>query len=191
MTAMQVSELAISVNSGPTKFETVNCIPANDTPHAMIAGATSMARRHPAITTMRYAGMKSEIIAQRRPTIALSASTGKPVMLASVVTGMPIDPNATGAVLASRQMPAAKNGLKPSPASIAPETATGAPKPAAPSMKAPKEKAMNIACRRRSFDSPPTESLMTSNLPVSTARRYSMMAAKTIHAIGNMPNAAP
>jgi hypothetical protein len=29
------------------------------------------------------------------------------VMPASVVTGMPIDPNATGAVLASRQMPAA------------------------------------------------------------------------------------
>ena len=51
--------------------------------------------------------MKSEIIAHRRPTIALSDITGSPVMLASVVTGMPIDPNATGAVLASRQMPAA------------------------------------------------------------------------------------
>ena len=49
----------------------------------------------------------TEIIAHRRPTIALSASTGSPVTSASVVTGMPIDPNATGAVLASRQMPAA------------------------------------------------------------------------------------
>ena len=51
--------------------------------------------------------MMTEIIAHSRPTIALSASTGRPVTLASVVTGMPIDPNATGAVLASRQMPAA------------------------------------------------------------------------------------
>ena len=43
----------------------------------------------------------------QRPTIALSGSTGRPVTLASVVTGMPIEPKATGAVLASRQMPAA------------------------------------------------------------------------------------
>ena len=50
---------------------------------------------------------KFEIIAHSWPTIALSGSTGSPVTLASVVTGMPIDPNATGAVFASRQMPAA------------------------------------------------------------------------------------
>ena len=51
--------------------------------------------------------MMTEIIAHSRPTIALSASTGSPVTFASVTTGTPIDPNATGAVLASRQMPAA------------------------------------------------------------------------------------
>ena len=51
--------------------------------------------------------MMSEMIAHNRPTMALSGSTGNPVMPASVVTGMPIDPNATGAVLAIRQMPAA------------------------------------------------------------------------------------
>lgn len=44
--------------------------------------------------------MTIEIIADRRPTMALSGSTGNPVMPASVVTGMPIDPNATDAVLA-------------------------------------------------------------------------------------------
>ena len=38
-------------------------------------------------------------------------------------------------------------------------------------MNAPNEKAMNIACRRRSSVRLPTESLMISNLPVSTARR--------------------
>jgi hypothetical protein len=65
--------------------------------------------------------------------------------------------------------------------------ATGAPKPAAPSMNAPNEKAMNIACSRRSSVRPPTESLMISNFPVSTASRYSMIEAKTIHAIGKRP----
>jgi hypothetical protein len=58
-------------------------------------------------------------------------------------------------------------------------------------MNAPNEKAMNIACRRRSFVSPPTESLMISNLPVSTASRYNMIELNTIHAIGKIPNAAP
>ena len=69
MTAMHVSELARSVSSGPTKFDTGNGMPANDRPHAIIAGATSSARSQPAITTMRYPGMKSEIIAHSRPTI--------------------------------------------------------------------------------------------------------------------------
>ncbi|MND05989.1 hypothetical protein D3C83_270990 [compost metagenome] len=54
-------------------------------------------------------------------------------------------------------------------------------------MKAPNEKAMNIAWRRRSSVRLPTESLMISNFPVSTARRYSMIEANTIHAIGNTP----
>jgi hypothetical protein len=51
--------------------------------------------------------MMIEISAHMRPTMAESGSTGSPVTAASVVTGMPIEPNATGAVLASRQMPAA------------------------------------------------------------------------------------
>jgi hypothetical protein len=51
--------------------------------------------------------MMMETIAQSRPTMAESGSTGSPVTAASVVTGMPMAPKATGAVLASRQMPAA------------------------------------------------------------------------------------
>ena len=86
--------------------------------------------------------MKSDTGAQIRPTLALRSASGKPVMPAKVITGMPMDPKATGAVLANRQMPAAKNGSKPSPASIPAATATGAPNPAAPSMNAPKAKAI-------------------------------------------------
>jgi hypothetical protein len=72
-----------------------------------IAGHTSNARFGPAITTTRYAGIITEIIAHNLPVIALRAIDGRPVTLASVVMGMPIEPNATGAVFASRQMPAA------------------------------------------------------------------------------------
>ncbi len=84
---------------------------------------------------------------------------------------MPIEPNATGAVLASRQMPAAKNGEKPSPVSIAAATATGVPKPG---------RALDERAERRTRSAspagggpsvrPPIESLMISKLPVSSVR---------------------
>ncbi len=59
--------------------------------------------------------------------------------------GVPIAPQATGAVLAMRQSKAAWNGWNPSPTRNAAEIATGAPNPAAPSIKAPKEKATSTA----------------------------------------------
>ncbi len=51
--------------------------------------------------------MKSDTGAQMRPTPALKRSRGRPVVTASVVMGMPMEPKATGAVLANRQMAAA------------------------------------------------------------------------------------
>ena len=60
--------------------------------------------------------------------------------------GAPSAPNATVAVSARSDMPAAASGEKPSPISIAALTATGVPKPAAPSKKAPKQKAMSRSC---------------------------------------------
>jgi hypothetical protein len=50
----------------------------------------------------------------------------------------------------------------------APEIATGVPNPAAPSMNAPKLKAMRIAWMRRSLEIDATESLSTSNSPLTT-----------------------
>jgi hypothetical protein len=115
--------------------------------------------------------MISETGAQMRPTHADSSASGSPVVPASVTIGMPIDPNATGAVFASMQMPAAKNGEKPRPVSMAAATATGVPKPAAPSMNAPNANAISKACSRRSDVRPPIESLMISNFPVSSVIR--------------------
>ena len=45
--------------------------------------------------------------AHNRPVIALRPISGSPVTWARVTTGMPSEPNATGAVLAMRQMNAA------------------------------------------------------------------------------------
>jgi hypothetical protein len=45
--------------------------------------------------------------------------------------------------LAISDSPAAASGEKPSPINMAPVTATGVPKPEAPSKKAPKQKAIS------------------------------------------------
>ena len=54
---------------------------------------------------------------------------------------------------------------------MAAATATGVPKPAAPSMNAPKAKAISSACRRGSSVRWPMESLSSSNLPLSSVTR--------------------
>jgi len=101
--------------------------------------------------------------------MALRASLSSPVISPSVRIGTPMDPQATGAVLAIRQSRAAWNGRKPSPTRNAAEIATGAPKPAAPSMNAPNEKAISTAWSRRSPERRAIDAFMTSNSPVATA----------------------
>ena len=82
-----------------------------------------------------------------------------------------MEPNATGTVFASRQMLAAKNGSNPRPTSMAAAMATGVPNPAAASMKPLKQNAISRACTGRSLVMWPSESLIISNLPVSTVIR--------------------
>ena len=119
--------------------------------------------------------------------IALSSRESKPVTAASVRIGVPIAPNATGAVLAINARPAASRGGNPSPSSSAAEIATGVPKPAAPSMNAPKEKAIRSACIRRSADRWAIEARITANFPVMTVRLYRKMAFRMIQPIGRIP----
>src|ERR1035437_7919641 len=125
------------------------------------------------------------------PATPFTRSRGNPVIPASVITGIPMDPNATGAVFASRQIDDAYSEEKPRPTIIAAATATGVPNPAQPSMKAPKVKAISNACIRFSDVIDPIESLMTSNLPVLTVTSYSTNAQNTIHEIGKIPKQAP
>ncbi len=109
------------------------------------AGHTPSMPRHPTCAATSQKGTMSEKSGSCRPTIALSESRSRPVMSASVVNGVPSEPKATGAVLPMSASFAASSGLKPRPIINAPVMATGAPKPAAPSMKAPKLNAMSRA----------------------------------------------
>jgi hypothetical protein len=103
-----------------------------------------------------------------RPTIAERSLSGRPVTFARVISGVPMAPKATGAVLPISDRPAAGSGRKPRPISIAAEIAMGVPKPAAPSMKAPKLKAISSTWMRRSLASPAMVCRTVSNFPVLT-----------------------
>jgi hypothetical protein len=135
-------------------------------------------RRQPAKTTTRYAGVMIENSASWRPAIAESARVvawvSWPSIGASrppsVVIGMPSEPKATGVVLARRPSVAAVIGGKPRPASIDAVIATGAPKPAIPSISAPKQKATRITWIRRSPVARASDRRMTSKSPLATDR---------------------
>ena len=109
----------------------------------------------------------------------------------SVTTGMPIDPKATGAVLASNASTAALIGSNPRLARIAAEMATGAPKPAIPSIRAPKQNATSSAWTRRSSVSRVSERRITSKSPLAMVRLWKKTALSTIQLIGHSPFAIP
>src|SRR5690348_127098 len=98
---MASNDARISVRSGPIKLETRNWVPAKVMPQAAAAGSTDFKPFHPDITIIRYEGINNDTGAQMRPTPALNRSTGRPVTAPRVTTGIPIEPKATGAVLAS------------------------------------------------------------------------------------------
>ena len=66
-------------------------------------------------------------------------------------------------------------------------TATGAPKPASASSRAPKQNAMSIACMRWSAENAPKLRRSTSKWPVTTVMLKIHSAFTTIHMIGNRP----
>ncbi len=108
-----------------------------------------------------------------------------------VVTGMPMEPYATGAVFASNARTAAYRGSKPRLAIIAAVIATGAPKPAMPSIRAPNAKATISACTRRSSVRPARECRKVSNAPASIVMLCKKMAFSTIQEMGQRPKARP
>jgi hypothetical protein len=90
------------------------------------------------------------------------------VISARVTIGMAMAPKATGAVLATSATEAALMGEKPRPISITAEIATGVPKPASASSRAPKQKAMMIAWTRWSSEIVANERRRIAKWPLAT-----------------------
>ena len=112
-----------------------------------------------------------------RPTMAPSVSTlsrgsslAPEETAARVTMGVARAPKATGAVLAMRATAAALIGRKPSAMSITTVMATGVPKPASASSRAPKQKAMIIAWIRWSGLTFSKDRRSTSKCPDATVR---------------------
>ncbi len=112
---------------------------ANETPATSIGGQTSIILRQPTNAVISQKGTMTEKKGSWRPTMPLSSCRSSPVTAERAITGVPRAPNATGAVLAMSDSPEAASGEKPRPMRMAAVTATGVPKPAAPSKNAPRE----------------------------------------------------
>ena len=141
---------------------------ANDTPPSTATGQTWRTPRLPSTMKTSISGTISASTGVWRPTIAPRSSFGKPVTSASVMIGVAIAPKATGAVLATSATAAAFIGWKPSAISMTAVIATGVPKPASASSRAPKQNATITACTRWSSEMAPNERRRTAKCPVST-----------------------
>src|SRR6266540_3375850 len=128
---------AMSTRFESTWLDQRYCVTLNDTPTTRMAGRTSNVSAQPTIARTSQKGTMMPVIGRMRPIMALRSDSGRPETAASVCTGVPMAPQATGDVLAIRLSAAAWNGRKPRPIMKAPAIATGAPNPAAPSMQAP------------------------------------------------------
>ena len=103
-----------------------------------------------------------------RPTICDSVCSGIWVTVARVVIGTASAPNATGAVLATSATTAALSGRNPRAMSMTLVMATGVPKPASASRRAPKQNAMMTAWIRWSSLTLAKDRRRTSKCPVTT-----------------------
>ena len=167
--SIEQSAAMMSTSHGPWKLETRYCGSAKATPATRIGGQISTVRRSPAKAATSQNGTTSEKNGSCRPTMPLSSCRSRPVTADSAMMGVPSAPKATGAVLAMSDRPEAASGRKPSPISMAAVTATGVPNPAAPSKKAPRQKAMNSTCSRRSSLTAMIERCSTAKSPRSLA----------------------
>ena len=75
---------------------------AKETPTTRTAGRTSKVLRQPTIVRTSQNGTRTDAKGSMRPSIAFRSDSGSPATDASVCTGVPIAPQATGAVLAIR-----------------------------------------------------------------------------------------
>jgi hypothetical protein len=142
--AIETSDETTSTSQGPWKFEMTYCGTAKAAPATSAAGQTPHIPRSPAKAATTQKGTMSANTGSCRPTMAERAWRSRPVTPESAMIGVPSAPKATGAVFAISERLDAASGAKPSWIRSAAVTATGVPKPAAPSKKAPMQNAIPI-----------------------------------------------
>lgn len=121
----------------------------------------------------------------------LNPTGSRPVNVANVEVGIPIEPKVVGTELATRQAKIDFSGWNPRPTIIAAGIATAVPKPAMPSMNAPKPHAKRMDKIRISGLTEVNIVLMVSMAFVSTTRLYVKIAAVITNKIGQIANATP
>jgi hypothetical protein len=158
----------MSVSSTEMKFELTNSALAQLTPQTAATGHTERAPRLPSTMKTSSSGTNTVRKGVCRPTTAPMSSYEILVSVPAVMIGVAMAPKATGAVLATRTVTAARTGVKPSAMSMTPVIATGAPKPASASSRPPKQKAMMIAWTLGSSLISWKVRRRSSNLPLTT-----------------------
>ena len=161
----------MSTSQGPWSLAMASWDEAKTTPVRRMGGQISKVRLKPAKAQTSQKGMRTQKGVRREAMTPVRTWRSRPVTPWSAMVGIPTDPKATGAVLASRERPAAWMAGKPRPMRIVPQTATGVPKPAAPSKKAPRTKAMRRSWRRLSCVTPMRVSWRRWKRPALTVRR--------------------
>ncbi len=141
-------EATTSASGTETKFDVAYWASPKTTPPISAGGQASRRPRRPSTMATSARGTTADKIGVWRPTMAPKVSVGKPETFASVMMGVAIAPNATGAVLATSDSAAAFSSPKPRASNITEVTATGVPNPANASSNAPKENAMTTAWMR-------------------------------------------
>src|SRR5579883_639843 len=149
----------------------MNCGMEKDKAATRMAGVTAKVFFQPQNTHSMKKGIRKEKGTDWMPIALPKVAVSIPEEAERPMIGAPMAPKATVAVLANSAIAAEVRGEKPRPIIMAAQTATGVPKPAAPSKKAPKQKQINKICSRRSPVIRPRECWKTANSPFSTVSR--------------------
>src|SRR5205807_5203183 len=111
VTTREMTPPAMSTRFESTWLDQRYCVTLKERPTTRMAGSTSNVSLQLTIARTSQKGTMTPVMGRMRPIIALRSDSGKPDTAASVCTGVPMAPHATGDVLASRLSAAAWNGL--------------------------------------------------------------------------------
>ena len=136
------------------------------------------------MTTTAMNGIMNETTSWISATFPAISTDGIPVILDMVFVGTPTEPKAVGVELMIRQETIERIGSNPRPTRMPAGIATAVPKPAIPSMKLPKPKAIRSIRMRRSVETPASMALIFSMAPVFSVRLYVKSAARITMMIG-------